>query len=151
MTRSLYLCCWLIDVFIFSAALALFEIVLERDEGWASGLSQNRLGRRLWQGSLFVHLLEKPYLTAYHLLMFDVVVPLILTAQCALIRLLWVSRTSIVRNSGILMIWQVGSADFSPLFACIAAWLAICTIEDFLWFALNWYYPESLRDLLSGN
>ena len=23
--------------------------------------------------------------------------------------------------------------------------------EDFLWFALNWYYPESLQDLLAGD
>jgi len=23
--------------------------------------------------------------------------------------------------------------------------------EDFLWFALNWFYPGSLKDLLSGN
>jgi hypothetical protein len=151
MSRLLYLCSWSVDVVILSAVVALFEIGLERDEGWASGLSQNRLGRRLWQGSLFVHLLEKPYLTAYHFLMFGGVVPLILATQCALIRHVWVGRTFIVRNSGILMVWQVGSAMFSPLFASVAAWLAICTIEDFLWFALNWYYPKSLQDLLSGN
>jgi hypothetical protein len=36
------------------------------------------------------------------------------------------------------------------VFSIIAAWLAICTMEDFLWFALNWYYPGSLNDLFAG-
>jgi hypothetical protein len=46
--------------------------------------------------------------------------------------------------------WHAGSIWFVPLLSSIAAWLAICTVEDFLWFALNWYYPTSLHDLLSG-
>jgi hypothetical protein len=29
--------------------------------------------------------------------------------------------------------------------------LAICVFEDFLWFALNWYYPSSLTDLFAGD
>jgi len=142
---------WLADVLVLSVALALFEISLEKDQGWASGLSREGLGKQLWQGSAFARLLEKPYITVYHLLVFGVIVPLILAGQCWIVRAFWVNRTADMRDAGLLTVWQVGSVNFVPLFSSIAAWLAISTIEDFLWFALNWHYLTSMQDLFSGN
>lgn len=142
---------WLADVFTISVTVALFEIVLEKDQGWASGLSASGLGRKLWQGSIFVRCLEKPYLTIYHLLMFGLVLPLILAAQCWVLYLLWSNQGVTIFHRSILTIWRVGHVVFAPYLFCIAAWLAICLIEDFLWFAFNWHYPASLHDLLSGN
>jgi hypothetical protein len=142
---------WLADVLALSFALALFEISLEKDQGWASGLSREGLGKPLLQGSPLARLFEKPYITVYHLLMFGVIVPLILAGQCWIIRACWVSRTGAIRDLGLLTVWQVGPVNFVPLLSSIAAWLAISTTEDFLWFALNWHYPTSRQDLLAGN
>ncbi len=147
----LYFGGWLADVLVLSIALVLFEISLEKNQGWASGLSRDGLGKRLLQGSSIARLLEKPYITVYHLLMFGVIVPLILAGQCWIIRAFWVSRTAGMRDAAWLAVWQVGAVSFVPLFSSIAAWLAISTTEDFLWFALNWHYPTSRQDLLSGN
>jgi hypothetical protein len=150
MDALLYLACWLADVVALSSALALFEIVLERGQGWASGLSQRGLGKRLWEGSLFVRLLEKPYITVYHLLIFGLVVPLILLIECWVIRLWWARSPLPARGVPVLSVWAVGSVRFSPLLSAAAAWLAVSTLEDFLWFAFNWHYPGGLRRLLSG-
>jgi hypothetical protein len=141
---------WLLNVALVSCAIALFEIVLEKDHGWASGLAQSGLARPLWQGSSLARLLEKPYVTVYHLLLFGAVVPLILAGQCWIIRALWITRAAGVRDAGILTVWRMGSVRFVPLLSGIAAWLAIFALEDFLWFALNWHYPSSMYDLLSG-
>jgi hypothetical protein len=128
----------------------LFEKALEKRKGWASGLNPDGLGRQLWRGSFLACLVEKPYITVYHLLMFGGVLPAILFIQCSLVRLLSVGDNFTVRYQ-ILAIWHVGSVHFVPLYSCLAAWLAIGTTEDVLWFALNWYYPKSLEDLVSGN
>ncbi len=145
-----YFAWWLLDVLVLSIFIAVFEIFFEKDNGWASGLSQHGLGKRLWQGTTFVRLFEKPYITVYHLTMFGAIVPLILVGQYWIVRVFLVSHAFAMHDIGILTIWQVGSVRFMPLFSIIAAWLAISTIEDFMWFALNWYYPTSLQDLFSG-
>jgi hypothetical protein len=147
----LYLVCWLTCVLVLSAVIALFEVVLEKNQGWASGFERRWMGRQLFHHGILLALIEKPYITVYHLLMFGGIVPLILAAECLLIRFFWVSHIFAIRGSVLLTVWQVGSVRFLPWFSGIAAWLAICVIEDFLWFVFNWYYPASLHDLLSGN
>jgi hypothetical protein len=114
----------------------MVEIILEKKQGWASGLSQNGIGKRLFRGKLFVRLIEKPYITVYHLLMVGGVIPLTLGIECSIIRRLWVDRSFMVCHSALLTVWQAGSVRFLPLFSCIAAWLTICATEDFLWFGL---------------
>lgn len=145
-----YLGLWSLNVLLVSSAIALFEINLEKDHGWASGLAQSGLGRRLWKDSVLARMIEKPYVTVYHLVLFGVIVPLILIGQYSIFRDLWITSRSEVIDGGVLTAWQVGSLHFTPLLSGIAAWFAITTVEDFLWFALNWHYPSSLADLLAG-
>jgi hypothetical protein len=46
---------------------------------------------------------------------------------------------------------RVGGVGLIPLLFLTAAWFSILVVEDALWFLLNWYYPKSMEDLLSGN
>ncbi len=127
---------WFTDLLLLSTVLALFEILLERDKGWASGLDEAFWGRHVLKGTLFVQLLEKSYLTVYHLVMFVGVVPLIFLIEYAFLRRF---------NLGLLP-----SAPAAALCVLCSVWFGLAVVEDFLWFVMNWYYPGSLRDLFSG-
>lgn len=124
-----YILGWALDVLAISLAVAIFEIVLEKDQGWASARGNNFWGRPIWIHTWFSTIFEKQYVTVYHLGMFGVAIPGALIAE-------WLA----LRSAGIAL----------PLLSIVAAWLAITAVEDFLWFVLNWYYPSSLRDLLAG-
>lgn len=127
---------WGTDVTILSALLALVEIVIEKDRGWASALSDRGWGRKLLEGSALARWIDKPYITSYHLLVFGALLPLALWAQY---QAGWFAAFGLPRTHPV--------AD--GLFL-VSAFLAVCILEDFLWFALNWYYPRSLADLLAG-
>jgi len=135
---------WLINVLVPGCALAIFEIVLEKDKGWASALNPAGFGRRLFEGSIVARLCEKPYITVYHVFMFTVVVPAIFLSEYMLLRSGAVD-TQVFGKLGPFPCGPTGSALF-----IVSVWLCFLAVEDFLWFALNWYYPQSLRDLLSG-
>lgn len=110
-----------VNVLVISLILAIFEISIEKDKGWATGLGP------FWgkqYGGLIATIAEKHYLTRYHIVMFCGVLPLILVTEYLRVR------------TGILLF--------------VASWLAIGVLEDFLWFVLNWYFPGSLRMLLAG-
>jgi hypothetical protein len=129
---------WATDVMLLSAILALVEIVIEKDRGWASTLNQRGLGKKLLAGSPMLQWIDKPYVTAYHLLVFGALLPLVLCTQY---------RIGILAGFGFASGPRHLISDFLFLFS---AFLAICVFEDFLWFALNWYYPGSLTDLFAG-
>jgi hypothetical protein len=150
MSDLIYLCWWLINVLLLSSSLALFEIILERENGWASGLKRFGLGRPLWRGSLFANFIEKQYLTPYHLLMFGVVIPGIFLGQLYTLHRVLNDVTFTSTHSAVFSTCHVGPVAFVPLLAILAAWLALAALEDFLWFAWNWYYPRSLQDLIQG-
>jgi hypothetical protein len=131
---------WTVDVTLLSSVLAVFEIVLERDRGWASALDERGWGKKLLAGNPLVRwVADKPYVTSYHLLVFGMLLPIVLWTQYQIgVRL---GFGSALRSGHFI-------ADLLFLFSAL---LAICVLEDFLWFALNWYYPRSLADLLAGD
>lgn len=129
---------WVADVTVLSAILAVVEIVLERGQGWATSLGEGGLGTRLLAGSPVVRWIDKPYLTAYHLLVFGALLPTVLLFQY---------RIAALTGLGGAPAPSHAMADCLFYFS---AFLAICIFEDFLWFALNWYYPSSLTDLFRG-
>ena len=51
---------------------------------------------------------------------------------------------------GALHIGGVSRGEISAGELQVQRWLLLCVVEDFLWFALNWYYPGSLRELIAG-
>lgn len=131
---------WTADVMLLSSVLAVFEIVLERDRGWGSALNERGWGRKLLAGNPLIRwVADKPYVTSYHLLVFGTLLPLVLWCQY---------RIGISLGFGSALRSGHAVADLMFLFS---AFLAICVLEDFLWFALNWYYPRGLADLLAGN
>lgn len=129
---------WLTNVTFLSAALAIIEIVIEKDRGWASSLSEAGLGRKLLAGTPAVRWIDKPWVTSYHLLVFGALLPLGLIAQH------WIGALA-----GVVAPWNAGH-PFAGLLFLFSEFLAICVFEDFLWFALNWHYPSSLADLFAG-
>ncbi len=129
---------WCADVTVLSLILALIEIVMEKDQGWASNLNERGWGRKLLEGNPLVRWIDKPYVTAYHLLVFGALLPIVLWTQY---------RVGVLSGFGSAVHLTYPVADGLFLFS---AYLAICVFEDFLWFALNWYYPSSLTDLLAG-
>ena len=130
---------WVTDVTVLSALLALIEIVIEKDRGWASTLNERGWGRKLLAGTAVVRWIDKPYITSYHLLVFGALLPSVLWAQY---------RPGVLTGFGSA---SRGGAPIADLLFLFSAFLTICVLEDFLWFALNWYYPSSLTDLLAGD
>jgi len=130
---------WAADVTILSAILAVIEIVIEKDQGWASALNERGWGKKLLAGMTVLRWIDKPYVTAYHLLVFGALLPIVLWTQY---------RIGIFAGFGSASHTSHVVADVLFLFS---AFLAICVLEDFFWFALNWYYPSSLTDLLAGD
>ncbi len=130
---------WAADVTLLSGILALIEIVIERDRGWASALDDQGWGKKLLAGSPVVRWIDKPYVTAYHLLVFGALLPIVLWSQY---------QFGVLARLGFVPRADHPVADVLFLFS---AFLAICVFEDFLWFALNWYYSGSLTELFAGN
>ena len=130
---------WAADVTLLSAILALIEIVIEKDRGWASALSERGWGKKLLAGTPVVRWIDKPYVTAYHLLVFGALLPIVLWTQFRI---------------GLLVGFDSAPHSSHPIADVLflfSAFLAICVFEDFLWFALNWYYPSGLTDLFAGD
>lgn len=130
---------WVTGVTLLSAALALVEIVIEKDRGWASSLNALGWGKKLLAGTPVVRWIDKPYITSYHLLVFGTLLPIVLWNQYRI---------------GVLVGFVSSGRTDHPiahLLFLFSEFLAICVFEDFLWFALNWYYPSSLTDLFAGD
>jgi hypothetical protein len=145
MQLSIVILAWGLNVLLLSLALAIVEIVVEKENGWASATDPNIAGRKLFSGSIISSICEKPYLTAYHLFIFVLIVPLVLGGELLLLQATGVGRPAVYLGM------QIGGVTFVPLLFLTAAWLCIFVVEDFLWFLLNWHYPKSMDDLLSGN
>jgi hypothetical protein len=145
---------WCLNVLVLSLALAIFEILVEKANGWASGSNPKGAGRELFRDSLISEICEKPYLTAYHLFVFLLILPLILGGELLLVETLGIGHpvflSSLFAGSAHLAM-QVGGVTFIPFLFLTAAWFLILVVEDLLWFLLNWHYPKSMEDLLAGN
>jgi hypothetical protein len=144
---------WCINVLILSFALAIFEIVVEKENGWASGWNPRGAGRKLFSGSLVAEVCEKPYLTAYHLFVYVLIIPLILGGELLLMKSLGTGQpvfSRLTASPANHFVMNIGGVALIPILFLIAAWLSILVVEDLLWFLLNWYYPTSMSDLFSG-
>jgi hypothetical protein len=115
---------FLINVSVISVLLAIFEVAIEKNHGWATGFGKF-WGKRYFEGGLVAKVCEKKYITRYHLTMFCLVLPCILYGEY-----LWVNTAPLI---------------------LMASWIEIGVVEDFLWFVINWHFPGSLRKLLSGD
>jgi len=145
---------WLANTLVLSLILAVFEIFLEKDKGWASGLNPSTWGRKLLKGSIIARLCEKPYITTYHIFVFLVVMPAIFLGEYLLLKKLGIGHPvsgNLLGASKPFLGMPLGELRFAPSLFLISVWLLLLGAEDFLWFALNWFYPGSLKDLLSGN
>jgi len=145
---------WCGNVLVVSLALAIFEIVLERHNGWGSGLNPSGWGRKLFGESIISQICEKPYFTVYHLFTFLFIVPVLLVGELLLVNSLEIGHpvySYLFLGSKPHFVMQVGEVRLIPLLFLTAGWLSILVVEDVLWFALNWHYPKSWAELLSGN
>ncbi len=144
---------WCLNVLLLSLALAIFEILLEKENGWASASNPKGAGRELFRGSIISEICEKPYLTAYHLFVFLLIIPLILGGELLLVEAVGIGHpvfSSLFASPAAYLVMQVGGVTFIPLLFLTAAWFCILVVEDLLWFLLNWHYPKSMEDLLAG-
>jgi hypothetical protein len=145
---------WFLNVLVLSLLLAIFEILIERQNGWASKANPKGWGRKLFSGSLLSRVCEKHYLTVYHVFVFAVVIPLMLWGELWLVESFDIGHPVFGRlfvSSQANLVMRVGGVALIPLLFLLAAWFFILVVEDALWFLLNWYYPKSMEDLLSGN
>jgi hypothetical protein len=144
---------WLLNILVLSLVLAVFEVVLEKKNGWGSGLNSLVWGRRMFEGTMISRICEKPYFTVYHVFMFLLVVPTALTAEYAATRLLGIcqaAHSAFFGASSACVVTTAGGQRVVPVLFAASTWLALIAVEDFLWFGLNWFYPGSMRALLSG-
>jgi hypothetical protein len=132
---------YLLNVLVIAFPLAIFEIWLEKyKSGWGGEFYHPFWGKKIRIG-LLLRIAEKIYVTPYHLIMFGVVIPGIFTAEYFSLRYLaW--------HGG----WILSFTDISivPAIFLPAVWLGVTVVEDFLWFALNWRYPDALLRLCRG-
>jgi hypothetical protein len=144
---------WCLNVLVLSLGLAIFEILFEKENGWASATNPRRAGRELFRGSIIAAVCEKPYLTAYHLFVFLLIIPLILGGELLLLEAVGMGHPALSHwfvHPGDYLVMQVGGVTFIPFLFLAAAWFCILVVEDLLWFLLNWHYPKSMEDLLAG-
>jgi hypothetical protein len=144
---------WLLNVLVTSVVLALFEILLEKNRGWGSGLNPNGWGRKLFEGSVIARVAEKPYLTVYHLFLFLVIVPAGFSVEYLMWKSFGIGHTfysGVLDGSGKSLNLQAGNLRLVLMLYFISIWLALIAVEDFLWFVMNWYYRNSLQKLLAG-
>ena len=154
MQRWIIVLAWCINVLVLSLALAIFEILIERQNGWASAANPGGWGRKLFAESIISRICEKPYLTVYHLFVFVIVVPAILFGEFLFVESSGIGRPVYGRLLDApkwYVVVQMGGVTITPILFLLAAWFSILVVEDLLWFVLNWYYPTSMQDLLSGN
>jgi len=153
MQRYVIIFAWTINILVLSFGLAVFEIFVERNNGWGTTLNPSGWGRKLFEGSVLTRICEKPYLTPYHLFMFAFVIPSILVIECLTLKFLGILHSvhgGPLGISNLSFVIEIGGVRAEALLFQIATWLSLLALEDFLWFALNWYYPGSLKELLAG-
>jgi hypothetical protein len=132
---------YLWNVLAIAFPLALFEIWLERfKSGWDGEFTSRFWGKKIRIGFLN-KVFEKAYITPYHFIMFGAIIPALMVVQYA-----WLVHLA-GRNSLVMEFWDL---KIVPLIFLPAVWLGNAVLEDFLWFALNWHFPDALRKLFRG-
>jgi len=116
------------NVVLLAVPISIFEILIEKDKGWSSGVPENKwyrstVGRNNYFVKLITSIAGVPYFSAYHVLMFFLFLPLVVLIENLFI--------------------------FHNLLLAISIYFGILVFEDFFWFIFNWYFP-ALQELLKG-
>ena len=124
---SLYLF-YLLNIIVVALPLAIFEIFIEKNNGWGSGWSKNSwYTKKFLPNNNFVKFSTKIFKIEhplnYHVLIFAVAVPFIL-------------------------ILEYYYLTYNILFF-FAIFLGVLVAEDSLWFLLNWHF-DAREQLLKG-
>lgn len=132
---------YLANVLAVAFPLALLEIWLEKYKtGWNGEFRNQFWGHKIYNKFICV-IFQKTYVSVYHVIMFAGVIPAIYLVEYLLL------RERATEHGWIITVWSV---RFIPALYFPALWLGVATLEDFLWFALNWRFPHALRRLTSG-
>ncbi|MES2215747.1 MAG: hypothetical protein V4481_00435 [Patescibacteria group bacterium] len=127
------------NVLAISIPLALFEIYLERfKSGWNGEFYSPFWGRKFHIGWIN-KVMEKTYVSMYHLVMWVGVMPGVLITEYFLLAHL---------NGGHGWIVSCYKIRLVPILYLPAIWMGVSVVEDFLWFALNWHFPGALQMLV---
>ena len=121
--------------------MAIFEIWLERfKSGWGGEFYSPFWGKKLYF-SWVMKSMEKSYISVYHLVMFAGVLPGIYLAEYFLF-VHWVGHHG----------WILSFEGFTvvPIIYFLAVWMGVAVGEDFLYFLLNWHFPDALRLFFKG-
>ncbi len=119
---------YIVDVTILSTVLAVFEISIERGRGWGSGWDKSKwYAKPFAPGTKFANFLSRtngvaPYLN-YHVVFFGIIIPLIVVLEA--------------------LILPVNA------FFYIAVYIGVATLEDLLWFVLDWH-GRNFGEMLQG-
>jgi hypothetical protein len=119
---------YILNIFFIALPLAVFEIVIEKKQGWGSGWSKDWwYARPLFPNSSLVKGVSKKLNIelplGYHFIMFGFVIPVLMVFE----------YVYIIPN--ILIV--------------VGIFLGVLVVEDFLWFLFNWNF-DSLTQLLKG-
>ena len=141
-----------------SYLLAEFEIYLEgfKKGEWSKTEFDHKfwgrkiMGRNKLSRFIIGWVLEKTYITPYHIVMFGGIIPLVTIINYLV---LWLTSGQVPTLYGWLFMTVAGTKIFAPLFV-VAVWIGNLVLEDFLWFALQsltgWREPHALSKLLHG-
>jgi hypothetical protein len=133
---------YVVNIFAIAVPLAIFEIWLEKfKSGWGGEFYNPFWGKKI-RTAWIMRVAEKDYLTPYHFLMFLGILPIIYGAE-------WVAFSHVAVGPW----WFVLSfrdISISPILYFPALWIGVATLEDFLYFALNWRWPNALTRLFNA-
>lgn len=119
---------YLVNIFIISLPLAIFEILIEKDKGWGSGWLKNKWHAKPFAPKNFfvkflVRVLTIEYPLNYHFAVFAVAIPAIFILE--------------------YFYWSTN------IMVLIASFISVLIFEDLFWFLFNWSF-DSRRQLLRG-
>lgn len=117
-----------INLLVIALPLALFEIVIEKGNGWGSGWNKDKwYSKQFFPNNPIVKFLTKLLKTELplisHFFIFSIFLPTIFILQYFFL-----------------------TKDITLL---LASYVGVVVLEDLLWFLLNWYF-DSFRQLLKG-
>lgn len=153
------LCLYLVNLIPISLALAIFEIWLEGFKKGPWGRTEfdhpfwgkKITGKGMFLRFLIGKVLEKTYITPYHVIMFVLLIPLVTIVNYGI---LWYLSDQTWSIHALLVMPIAGTKIIAPIFI-LAIWLGNMILEDFLWFTLQtltgWRERQALPWLLAGN
>lgn len=139
---------FLLNVFVISVPLAIFEVHLEKNKGWRGAMPKDKwYGKKVGGKNPLMRficwIVGVPYFSGYGVFLWFFALPVFL-----FLRLL---RNVLLRRFFTLPL-LLGFDNYFFLhnfWLSAAIFVAILAVEDFLWFVFNPYFP-ALQELLKG-